>query len=812
MSSLSTESTPRERLARLLTLLSRTRMFWRSALAIALVGLTVSLALALTSKRIYRSETTVLYRDGMQPAMTEAESATQRAARLGPKLKDLLYARPNLEQVIKEFDLFPEKTKKSMLDGIEEMLLATGFRARASDSYVISFSYEDPTVAQKVASRLAERMIDEYNRQNLDTATLTRNFLRRKLEEATVRAEDASRALAMFLAEHPQFQWGGADSPYAPAQPGMPPPTRAPAPRVAAASSDPVLRALERDLARVEAELLPPPPAGAPATAAPTSVAEAQKQRDAAASAVSAAEAALAEKLTTVTTAHPDAASARARVDAAKQALSSAEGALSRARLGSAPAVEAGGARSNLTPERRTALEQQRIALRRQIEARRAAGATPGEAKPAPRAPAGSPPDIVELETEWHRLRLALDRARSELGTIQQNARAADLSADAVAKQGHEEMQILEPAYVPTRPDRGRGRVFFAGATIAIFLALGWAAARVLLNDTLLDEGDIVALGGPSVMVSMPRLPAPRPRPAERAIVPAVRDGADVEDLDPIPAAPVITPPPFAEEVAAGAVAVSARGLVLRDDPRLSHAIVEAVYDDPEVEVMGADVDPAAPARVLAGAPPAALGALRVLRHRLEQRRGDGSYVVSVMSPGRGEGKTSLSLRLALTLSEAERARVILVEGNFENPRLAAELGLRLPKEASFSRQIRERMSGRGIPWGVVRLGSSLSLLAEPESVAAHPQAIHSTHFEAAIGALRRSYEYVIVDGPQIVGSGDANVLEAVSDGVLVVVRAAATRGAALTRATQQLGSMRVLGVVLNDVCTGAEVPAATPA
>jgi Mrp family chromosome partitioning ATPase len=245
------------------------------------------------------------------------------------------------------------------------------------------------------------------------------------------------------------------------------------------------------------------------------------------------------------------------------------------------------------------------------------------------------------------------------------------------------------------------------------------------------------------------------------------------------------------------------RALALRSDPQIAHALVEAAFDDPEVELLGADVDPLAAARVLAAAPAAALSALRVLRHRLEQRRGDDSFVVTLLSPGPAEGKTSLALRLALTLAEAERARVILVEGHFERPRLAAELGLRLPPEASFSAQIRRRMSGRGVPWGVVRVGPSLALLAEPEERAAHPEALHSTHFQSAVSALRRSYEYVVIDGPAVVGSGDANVLEAVSDGVLVVVRAAATKGAALTRATEQLGSPRLLGVVLNDVAIG---------
>jgi Mrp family chromosome partitioning ATPase len=150
-------------------------------------------------------------------------------------------------------------------------------------------------------------------------------------------------------------------------------------------------------------------------------------------------------------------------------------------------------------------------------------------------------------------------------------------------------------------------------------------------------------------------------------------------------------------------------------------------------------------------------------------------------------------------LSEADRARVILVEGNFERPQLARALGLRLPPEAGFSAQIRERTRGRAAPWGIVRLGPSLSLLAEAPDAAANPETILSTHFDAALLALRRSYEYVVVDGPAIIGAGDATALEAVSDGVLLLARAGRTQGAALLRATRLLSDAKVLGVVLTD-------------
>jgi Mrp family chromosome partitioning ATPase len=858
MAILSTESTPRERLERVLALIKRTRMFWRSTAAIAVVGILLALGIALQSKRAWRSETTVLYRNAIQTTRNDGDNAAARSARLGPKLKDLVYARPRLEQVIREYDLFPDKVRKSMLEAVEEMATVVGFRARGSDSFVISFTYEDPELTRKVTARLTDLMIQEYNRQNLDTATLTRDFLQRELDATTTKVDEASRALATFLGQNPQFQWGMNDSPYAPLQGGVAggpqiPLLAGPAPR-ASGPEDPTLLAMQRELAQVDAALAPTLPG--PVIAASPQLVEAQKQRDAAAAALATAQATLAERLTALTPAHPDAISAQARLDAAKLALVAAETSLSRARAGAAPDLAA----RPLDPKQRAGLEQTRTKLRREIAERRRrvapAAAAPNGSASAGKAVEKAPPSVVDLETEWHRLRLELERARDQLRLMQTNAHAADVSADAVEKQSQEEMQILEPAYLPTRPDRGHGRVFFAGAALALMLALAYAAGRVLLNDTLLDEGDVIALGGPQVLVALPDLAiAPRP-PSERTMVPSIGSDDAIEAPSPFPPAPrpaagrpATEPDPHDDAgptdrpiapiapVASHPAPVDSGGrreasITVRfgyplpapaAEPPPAAAIVvreaagllEAIFDEPEVEVIGADVDlePGGDGAfaLLRSASPSTLAALRVLRHRLEQRRGEGSFVVSVVSPGRGEGKTLLAAELAMTLSEADRARVVLVEGNLERPGVAAVLGLRLPDGAGFSTQVRRHMSGRIRPWGVVRLGPSLTVLAESGATAAYPGALNSPHFEAALQALRRAYDYVIIDGPAVLGSGDANVIESVSDGVLLVARAAATRGAALSRATAQLGDRRILGVVLNGVPDLAERRAPEP-
>jgi Mrp family chromosome partitioning ATPase len=231
-------------------------------------------------------------------------------------------------------------------------------------------------------------------------------------------------------------------------------------------------------------------------------------------------------------------------------------------------------------------------------------------------------------------------------------------------------------------------------------------------------------------------------------------------------------------------------------------ALVEAGVAQPEIEVIGSviETDATTALSCLASAPGPALASLRVLRHRLERHRGDGHSVISVVSPRAGEGKTTVAVRLAMILSEAARARVALVEGNLERPALARVLGLRLPEGAGLSHQIRRRLGGRTGPFGVVRIAPSLFVMAEPVLESVCSEVLHSTHFEHAISVLRESYDYVVIDGSSVLGSGDANVLENLSDSVILVARAGVTRGRDLRQAERQLGERRVLGTVLNDL------------
>jgi Mrp family chromosome partitioning ATPase len=193
--------------------------------------------------------------------------------------------------------------------------------------------------------------------------------------------------------------------------------------------------------------------------------------------------------------------------------------------------------------------------------------------------------------------------------------------------------------------------------------------------------------------------------------------------------------------------------------------------------------------------------ALRLVRQRLELRQPLGQKLIGVVSSRPGEGKSVFSAQLALALSEAQRARVLLVEANFHAPALAKLLGVQVPTHQGFSVQLARRMQNRTDPWVELALGPSLHALLEEPGVG-YAQALYSTHFLQALFFLAPAYDYVVVDGPAVIGSGDANVLAQGVDALLVVARSASTRGADLLATMQQLGEHKPADVVLWDVAS----------
>jgi len=188
----------------------------------------------------------------------------------------------------------------------------------------------------------------------------------------------------------------------------------------------------------------------------------------------------------------------------------------------------------------------------------------------------------------------------------------------------------------------------------------------------------------------------------------------------------------------------------------------------------------------------------RRLRLKLDQPGPDGAprQVMLVTSAVPEEGKTTTSINLALAFAEDRDRGTLLIDADLRRPALtryivpAPTLGLSevLSGEASLDHVLIEVKS------------SHLTVLPSGAPSNNPLELLQSDYLVSVFAELRRRFDRIIIDTPPTVPFTDAAVLNAVSDGALLVVRARKTTGTLIERARASLAHSTLLGVVLNDV------------
>ena len=93
---------------------------------------------------------------------------------------------------------------------------------------------------------------------------------------------------------------------------------------------------------------------------------------------------------------------------------------------------------------------------------------------------------------------------------------------------------------------------------------------------------------------------------------------------------------------------------------------------------------------------------------------------------------------------------------------------------------------------------SLLTLLPAGRPIADPIAALTSTRMRRIIAEAAARFDWVIIDAPPVGPVTDANLLAAMVDGTLLVVRAGSTQYPDVQKAIGVLGRERILGVVLN--------------
>jgi uncharacterized protein involved in exopolysaccharide biosynthesis len=486
---------PREQVDVALGLLKRVARFWWVASIGVGLGIVACVVFLMMFRPKFRSETVILYREGIRSNVLGGEVGGGADRNIGNRLRELLLARTRLEKLVEEFKLYQDVVeRRGMIDAVEEFRQRTSFKSRSVDTFAISFEGSSPEEVQAVTARLAEELVEEDSRLRQERARGTKDFLdaeKRRTEEDLKRRETE---LARFLADHPEFAFELTQNQGASIRAQQRGETMAASGGGAGGGS--ALSALERQVPRIKKRIadidagVKSPAAVDPALAAARSAAEAE--RDSARRALSQAQA-------TYTEQHPDVRAAQARVQAAEAAVARADAAISAAvPLPSAPA----GASEKEALEAQLRKIEVEIALLRAADPKKAA-----TKRAEPDAPSNR---IVALETDWTRLTRDVGEARLRNEQLEANYFKAQIAASSEFGGFASQLTIIDPAYKPVRPfTPGRSR--YVGAILAVGAVLGTVVAALfaLLDDRIYTAGDVRLV---PVLAVVPRAPRAKER------------------------------------------------------------------------------------------------------------------------------------------------------------------------------------------------------------------------------------------------------------------------------------------------------------
>jgi protein-tyrosine kinase len=184
--------------------------------------------------------------------------------------------------------------------------------------------------------------------------------------------------------------------------------------------------------------------------------------------------------------------------------------------------------------------------------------------------------------------------------------------------------------------------------------------------------------------------------------------------------------------------------------------------------------------------------ALRTKISRLQSSQGIRSLTIS--SAVAGEGKTVSALNLAISLSQLETQRVLLVDADIRTGGLSGVVGI--TDRVGLSEVLHGQCAAEKavVATNVPRL----YMVGAGELTSAASDLFASAKWKEFIGWCNEIFDMVIVDCPPILGLADFDLISAICDGVIIVVRARRTKRETLAEIGQHLQGKKVLGVVLN--------------
>ena len=184
----------------------------------------------------------------------------------------------------------------------------------------------------------------------------------------------------------------------------------------------------------------------------------------------------------------------------------------------------------------------------------------------------------------------------------------------------------------------------------------------------------------------------------------------------------------------------------------------------------------------------------RTLRTRRAAAESGAPRVLAVSSPCVGDGKSITAVNLALTMAQEVNRRVVLVDADLRRPSVHTLLGL--PHRPGLAAVLTGEVP---LEEAIVELPEYQLAVVTSGMPPEHPaELLGSAAMRRVLDALRSRFDRVVLDTPPAVPLADVGVLAPMTDGVVLVVRAASTTRPTIERAMAVLDQGRLLGLVLN--------------
>ncbi|MFH1132386.1 MAG: hypothetical protein V1754_13705 [Pseudomonadota bacterium] len=475
----------RDQLQRILSIVRRSFRHVGKASLLFFLGCLVALGLALAKKRLYFSEAVILYRRLISANYLGGNDAqTNSAENISMRLQETLLARPYLKQIIDEFKLYPEIVdKRGYVQAVDNLRKMIGFNMEGGDTFHVSFTGPSPELAQKVTAKLARSLIEKEEKGRRLSADRTVGFLREEQLRVTNALKEREKALAEFLALYPEF----AQEDVA----GLGPQGRTAGAAVRARAQlqrkiDPTFLALQRQSRRIKDAIKH----GTTGTAMRDPMLL-ERLHEAEQDLANSREA-LRNAKEQFTELHPTVQATKRREEMTRQRvenLKKAVAASTHFQGGNKVNKEELNVRAGQIDDQ---IDQYRSRKSKALRSSSAAN------------------EIVTLETNWTQLNREVQEAREQYLRMEERVFRATLEASANVGGQIAQLEIIDPAYLPTRPaTMGRTMMTMAGVALSAFLAMVLMLGLAVLDDRVYDRLDIERLGIAEILAEVPKTERP---------------------------------------------------------------------------------------------------------------------------------------------------------------------------------------------------------------------------------------------------------------------------------------------------------------